>query len=348
MAQGTARTAANYDDNAAARSVVMAALGQADESEVEASETGDTDATEATADDVEDSDESADQTEETADEGTESDDEDEEPVEAKAKEEEDSPFSAEDKAALAKAPPEVQKLAKGLQRSYTKKMQALGETEKFRKLFEGDPQLVIQRLAETSGLKVKIGEEAAVTTASPATPATPAVSPVQAVAASVRAKWVPIVGEEAADQLLAGMQEIVNASTGAAVAPIIEGQTKQAREQAQAKFKEDFGRFEKEHPDWREHETAMLELSKQLNPQMSPYETAKFLYNHVTRDKQVAKARTEGALKTATKVKRAVEAAEPAPRTRIPGSKVKTAPPVYQTSRDAILAAMGEQGYVES
>lgn len=346
MAQGTAHKAPDYNDADAARSVVMAALGQADESEVDESATGDTDATEAAADDDENSDESAVETEESADEGTESEDDSEEAVEAKAddKGEPDSPFSAEDKAALAKAPKEVQKLAKGLQRSYTKRMQELGETEKFRKMFEGDPQTVLQRIAEANGLKVKFGEEAKAETVTTTTDA----SPLSAVAAGVRAKWVPIIGEEASDQLLSGVQEIIQAATGAAVKPIIESQTQREREQVQARVNEDFKRFEAEHPDWKKHEGAMLELSKKLNPQMGAYDTAKFLYSHVTRDLAVAAARTEGAAKTATKVKRAVADAEPAPHTRIPGSKVKTAPPVYKTAGDAVRAALAEQGYIES
>lgn len=340
MAQGTARTASNHDDRAAAQSVVMAALGQTDESEVDESAQGDTDATEAAADEVEDSDESAVEAEESADEGTESDDDSEETVEAKAKdEEEDSPFTAEDKAAIAKDPT-LKKAYKGLMQSYTKKMQALGEVEKFKKQLEGDPQSILQRLAEANGLKVKFGEEAKAETTTTTT------DPIAAVAAAVRAKWVPIIGDEASDQLLAGVQEIVAAASGAAVRPLIESQTAREREQATARFKDDFGRFEKEHPDWKQHETAMLELSKRVNPQMSPYETAKFLYDHVTRDRQIAKAKAEAS--GAAKVKRAVADAEPAPRTRIPGSKVKTAPAVYKTSRDAVLAAMAEQGYIES
>ena len=340
MAQGTARTASNHDDRAAAQSVVMAALGQTDESEVDESAQGDTDATEAAADEVEDSDESAEEAEESADEGTESDDDSEETVEAKAKdEEEDSPFTAEDKAAIAKDPT-LKKAYKGLMQSYTKKMQALGEVEKFKKQLEGDPQSILQRLAEANGLKVKFGEEAKAETTTTTT------DPIAAVAAAVRAKWVPIIGDEASDQLLAGVQEIVAAASGAAVRPLIESQTAREPEQATARFRDDFGRFEKEHPDWKQHETAMLELSKKVNPQMSPYETAKFLYDHVTRDRQIAKAKAEAS--GAAKVKRAVADAEPAPRTRIPGSKVKTAPPVYKTSRDAALAAMAEQGYIES
>lgn len=341
MAQGTARTASNHDDRAAAQSVVMAALGQTDESEVDESAQGDTDATEAAADDVEDSDESAEEAEESADEGTESDDDSEETVEAKAKdEEEDSPFTAEDKAAIAKDPT-LKKAYKGLMQSYTKKMQALGEVEKFKKQLEGDPQSILQRLAEANGLKVKFGEEAKAETTTTTT------DPIAAVAAAVRAKWVPIIGDEASDQLLAGVQEIVAAASGAAVKPLIESQTAREREQATARFKEDFGRFEKEHPDWKQHETAMLELQGKLNPNMPPYELANFLYDHVTRDRQIAKAKAEAS--GAAKVKRAVADAEPAPRTRIPGSKVKTATPVYKTSRDAVLAAMAEQGlHIES
>lgn len=342
MAQGTAASRPDHGDQDIARSVVMAALGQSEESPVEDDDAGDTNATSTAADDVEDSDESADNPEE-AEEGAES--EDEEPAEeVEAKGEDDSPFTAADKAAIA-ADPKLAKLAKGLQKSYTERMQELGEVKKFREQLKGDPKSVLQRIAEANGLKVSFEGQAAA--AAPVIPAAPPQVPevLSTVAAGVRAKWVPIIGEEATDQLLSGMQEIVTAATGAAVGPLVQANT--AREQAavQAQVNADLERFKAEHTDWAQHEQAMTELAGKIVPQgMSTYEFAKFLYSNVTRGQQIAKAKVEASAKVAAKVKRAATDAEPAPRTRVPSKGVKEAPRKY-TAEDAVRAALAEQGY---
>ena len=343
MAQGTAVGRPDHGDHDAARSVVMAALGQPEESPVEEDAAGDTEATSTTADEVDDSDESADVPEES--EGTESaDEEPAEEVEAKSTEE-DTPFTAADKAAIA-ADPKLAKLAKGLQKSYTTKMQDLGEVAKFREQLKGDPKTVLQRIAEANGLKVSFGEGAA--TAATTTPAAPPQVPevLSNVAAGVRAKWVPIIGEEAADQLLSGMQEIVTAATGAAVGPLVQANTAREQATAAAQVKSDFDRFASEHPDWQQHQEAMTALGTKITPQgMSAYEYTKFLYDNVTRDQQISRAKTEAATKVAAKVKRATTDAEPAPRTRIPGKGVKEAPKVYKTPEDAVRASLAEMGF---
>ena len=319
----------------------MAALGQSEGSPVEDDDAGDTNATSTAADDVEDSDESADNPEE-AEEGAESEDEEPaEEVETKGIEE-DSPFSAADKAAIA-ADPKLAKMAKGMQQSYTARMQELGEVRKFREQLKGDPKTVLQRIAEANGLKVSFDGQAAAAAPPAVPPQVPEV--LSTVAAGVRAKWVPIIGEEATDQLLSGMQEIVTAATGAAVGPLVQANT--AREQAsvQAQVNADLDRFKSEHSDWATHEAAMTELAGKIVPQgMSTYEYAKFLYSNVTRGQQIAKAKVEASAKVAAKVKRAATDAEPAPRTRVPSKGVKEAPRKY-SAEDAVRAALAEQGY---
>ncbi len=341
MAQGTAASQPDHGDQDIARSVVMAALGQSEGSPVEDDDAGDTNATSTAADDVEDSDESADNPEE-AEEGAESEDEaPAEEVETKGIEE-DSPFSAADKAAIA-ADPKLAKMAKGMQQSYTARMQELGEVRKFREQLKGDPKTVLQRIAEANGLKVSFDGQAAAAAPPAVPPQVPEV--LSTVAAGVRAKWVPIIGEEATDQLLSGMQEIVTAATGAAVGPLVQANT--AREQAsvQAQVNADLDRFKSEHSDWATHEAAMTELAGKIVPQgMSTYEYAKFLYSNVTRGQQIAKAKVEASAKVAAKVKRAATDAEPAPRTRVPSKGVKEAPRKY-SAEDAVRAALAEQGY---
>lgn len=320
----------------------MAALGQS-EDPVEDDEAGDTTATSTAADNVEDSDESAANPEE-AEEGAESDDsEPAEEIETKGIEE-DSPFSAADKAAIA-ADPKLAKLAKGLQKSYTARMQELGEVRKFREQLKGDPKTVLQRIAESNGLKVRFDEGSAPAPA----PTVPAAVPetISAVAAGVRAKWVPIIGEEATDQLLSGMQEIVTAATGAAVNPLLQANTERERAAVQERVNADLDRFKSEHPDWTAHEAAMTELGGKIGTPagMSTYEYAKFLYDNVTRGKQIAKAQADAASKVAVKVKRAASEAEPPPRTRIPGKGVKDVPKVYKSPEDAVRASLAEMGF---
>ena len=90
----------------------------------------------------------------------------------------------------------------------------------------------------------------------------------------------------------------------------------------------------------------MMKLMPKVNPALSTYEKASLLYGLATQGKQVAAAEAKG--KLAAKVKKSAADAEPPPHTRIPGSKVKTAPPVFKSTRDAVMAAMAEQGYVEA
>lgn len=338
MPQGTAGTPTVNSDHDAAHSVVMAALGQADgDSDVDEDASSDTDATETAADDVEDSDESADDAEESTEESTElASDDAEEDAEAKGEDEEDL-FTAADKAALAKAPKEIQRLAKSLRRSYSEKTTAIAQ---FQKSIQGNPQEVLQRLAEANGLKVSFGDKVAAL-AAPADAKT-----TDAVAAAIEAQrqeWLPILGEGATNAMLKGIQRVAEAITGSKVEPIVQGQTARERAAAQEKVNSDFDRFTKEHPDWKAHESKMLAQLPNINPDLDTYTKTKLAYDLATRDKQVAKAKSDGKLET--KIKKAAADAEPAPRTRVPGSKVKAPPPVYKSSRDAIIAAMAEQGH---
>lgn len=328
----------------------MAALGQADESEVETEETSDTSATASTASDEEgDSGQSEEASEETTEEGAESEEEteDTETVETKAEETtEDSPFTAADKAAIEKDPT-LKKAYKGLMQSYTKKMQELGETAKFQKLLQGDPRTVLARVAEAHGLKAQFQDPNAQVAAA-ASSAAVASDPVQAAIEEVRASFAPLVGDETASQLVAGFNKIVSAATQTAVSPILQAQS--AREQAQVieQAKAEFSRFEKEHPDWKAHEAAMTELASRIQPKnMGAYEMSKFLYENVTRGQQIAKATTAAVAKVSAKVKKSVADSEPRPHTRVPGKSVKEAPRKYATPEDAVLASLAEMGYTE-
>lgn len=328
----------------------MAALGQSDESEVDADATSDTSATATASDDADDSGQSEDESEETTEEGTESADEeteDTETVEAKGAETEDTPFTAADKAAIEKNPT-LKKAYKGLMQSYTKKMQELGEVAKFRSTLQGDPRSVLAQLAQQHGLKAEFMDPNT-QVAVAASAAAVASDPVQSAIDEVRATFAPLVGDETANQLVAGFNKIVSAATQTAVAPIMKANT--AREQAQImeQAKSDFNRFAQEHPDWKAHESAMTALADNLQPRnMGAYELSKFLYESVTRGKQIAKATTEAVAKVSAKQKRAVSDAEPRPRTSVPGKSVKEAPRAYKSSEDAVRASLAEMGYTDA
>lgn len=304
----------------------------------------DTDATVNADDNVEDSDESSEDAEEPTKEDTESDDEGDEEVEAKGSEEEDSPFTAEDRKALKTAPPEVKKLAKSLQKDYTRKTQELAETRKFQQMLQGDPRTVLQRVAEANGLKVTIDDGKAAPAAAPASTPT---DTVEAVIQEEIARLAPIIGEEAARTLLTSQGRVAQARADAALAPIVAGNT--AREQAALKERvdADFNRFAAEHPDWKAHEATMLEKMKSLNPNLPVYEMSKLAYELATAGTKVVKAATDAEAKLAAKKKRAMADAEPPPRTRVPGTKVKEAPKHYSKAEDAVKAALAEMGYTE-
>lgn len=319
----------------------MAAMGM--DSAVSDEADSDTDATVNADDDVEDSDESSEDAEEPTKEDTESDDEGDEEVEARG-EEEDSPFTAEDRKALKTAPKEVQKLAKSLQKDYTRKTQELAETRKFQQMLQGDPKTVLQRIAEANGLKVSIDDGKA---APAAAPASAAPDSVESVIQEEIARLAPIIGEEAAKTLLTSQGRVAQARADAALAPIVAGNT--AREQAALKERvdADFNRFAAEHPDWKTHEATMLEKMKSLNPNLPVYEMSKLAYELATAGTKVVKAATDAEAKLAAKKKRAMADAEPPPRTRVPGTKVKEAPKHYSKTEDAVKAALAEMGYTE-
>jgi len=322
----------------------MAAMGM--DSAVSDEADSDTNATVNADDDVEDSDESSEDAEEPTNEDTESEDEEEaEEVEAKGNEEEDSPFTAEDRKALKTAPKEVQKLAKSLQKDYTRKTQELAETRKFQQMLQGDPRTVLQRVAEANGLKVTIDDGKTAPAAK--APESLSTDAVESVIAEEVARLAPIIGEEAAKTLLRSHDRVAQARANAAVAPIVAGNT--AREQAalQERVNAEFNRFASEHPDWKAHEVTMLEKMKALNPNLSTYEMSKLAYELATAGTKVVKAATEAEAKLAAKKKRAMADAEPAPRTRVPGTKVKEAPKRYAKTEDAVKAALAEMGYTE-
>lgn len=329
MPKPTAGRAEDYDDRGAAQSALAAVQGAPSDSAVTDDESRDT-IDEETTDDITDSDESPESPEAT-DEDTDS-----EEVETPPQPEDTLPFTAADMAAIA-ADPKLARMAKGMQAAYTKRMQQLGEVERFSKALQGNPAEVIARLAKQYGVEIAAPKAEKPAEADPA-------DPVESVVRNVHAKWTPIIGEAASQQILAGIREVVQAATGAAVQPVVS--TLEQRDQAalQQKYQEEFATFEKEHPDWKQHEAKMAELLPNINPNLSPYKAAKLLYQMVTADAQASRAKNEGAQAMAAKVAKAKAAAEPVPRTRIPGAKVKAPAPKFASDRDAILAALEEQG----
>lgn len=346
MAQATAPAKGNYGDSDAARSVVMAALGTPEDSVEPEGDESDTNAeTDEAASEDDDSGQDADESEDSnADEGIQSDDESEEDSEVEeeetAAEDLTAKFSKADRAAIEKSP-ELKRLAKGLNQSFTKSKQEFGEARRFLEALKANPKDVISRLAEANGIKL-----------ADAAPAKPAAAPetnsdaVQATVAAEEARWAAVVGPSHAKELMESVRRIAAAASGAAIAPVIQSSEQQRIQEAHNRAAADFKKFVDETPDWQKHEQAMQALAQKLGlaPGMDAYEYSKLLYDTVTRGTQVAKAKVEGAKKIVEKAKKAAAVAEPKPKP-LASRTVKVAPKKGMTDDEAVRASLAEMGF---
>lgn len=96
--------------------------------------------------------------------------------------------------------------------------------------------------------------------------------------------------------------------------------------------------FEKAHPDWKDHEPAMLKLGLMPGAHMSAGDYLEACYKLVTFDSQVDKAKADAV----TKLSKAAEAAEKETQT-VPGKQVQLTAPKGATMRDAFAAAKRDE-----
>jgi hypothetical protein len=239
------------------------------------------------------------------------------------------------------------KLRKELNKAFTQKTQRLAEQakrfERFEQFedvlteFEADPARTITKLATQYGLKLAdtaTPETAAATTAAAET-AQPAID---ALVAGFKEKLGPEF-EYLADSLAPAVMHLVESLTKQTVeqtvAPLKADHDARVAQQATEQTTSIMKSFETKHPDWKQHEPAMLKLAEKIQPNgMDEIEYLELLHSTVTRDRVIADA-TKAAI---AKMKEEAAKAEPSIEPTA-GSRVKKGRPQGASFSDAYAAA---------
>lgn len=247
-------------------------------------------------------------------------------------------------------------LRKALEGAFTKKTQALADERRtlerlapYQDLidaYESDPAAVVRTLAEQNGIKlVDDGDEKAAAASGDETTATA----VETVLEDFKASLGPDL-EYLADGLAPAITKLVERLTQSTVektvAPLKKQQAAILNRDATAQSELVMESFGKDHPDWKDHEPAMLKLSQKLQPNgMSEVEYLGHLYKLVTHDSREQARDTDIEKKVAERVKATVEkmtkgAASSETRTDdTPDSQVRKRPTGSPTFAEAHAAA---------
>jgi hypothetical protein len=210
-------------------------------------------------------------------------------------------------------------LKKSLESAFTKKTQAIAaERKSYERLskyadiidaFETDADATLEYLAEQRGMKLVKGEaegadERASTAAGDSADAT---DKIDALVDKFKASLGPEY-DYMADALAPAIKDLVTELTKGsleeAAKPIRDTAKviidRAAQEQTNATMKE----LEAKHPDWKEHEEAMLDLAQKIDPKgMSEAEFLDHLYETVTSPKKLAAAESKIEAEVAKRVK---------------------------------------------
>jgi hypothetical protein len=228
-------------------------------------------------------------------------------------------------------------LLKELNRAFTTKTQALSaERKTFERMrpyvelidaYEEDPAAVVRALAEQNGLRLADVPAKETTTETAATD-----TAVDEVMTEFKAALGPEL-EYLADGLAPAITKLVERLTQTTgektVAPLKKQMetllSKAAQDQTETVMKS----FGEKHPDWQEHEAAMLELAQRVQPkEMTEPEFLEHLYATVTRDTWEKDRETkiaEGVKARLAKITKGAEATETREEST-PDSQVKKRP----------------------
>ena len=243
-------------------------------------------------------------------------------------------------------------LLKALEGAFTKKTQTLAaERESVKRLqsyaplieaYESDPAAVVKLLAEENGLVlVPKGTEAA---AAPAK-ADEAASGVDALLDEFRTELGPEL-EYLADGLAPAIKSLVQKLTATTVEeatkPLKAQQNTLLTKAAEEATETVMTTFGTKHPDWKDHEPAMLALAAKIEPKgMSEGEFLEHLYNVVTRDtwEKDRDTKIAEATKTALAKMRKGAATTDTHQPATPESQVRRAPSETPSFAEAYEAA---------
>ena len=243
------------------------------------------------------------------------------------------PLSADERAAL-NAIKDPDERIKGFQSAYTKRFQDLAEARKgisewqpLVDAFKADPVATVRALASQMGLNV----------------ADPKVEAVKDTAkdfgsqidAALRDSLGPEYGD-LADRIVPGFTRAVELAIQQHTAPLRQEQEKLIQDSALREAQTTLDSFGKSHPDWKQHEPAMMKLAEKLQPGpgMPEHEWLEALYTLSTLDQRTADKTKE----TIARMTKAAATADTA-TTTLAGDKVTTKPNRPVTMREAYEAA---------
>lgn len=244
-------------------------------------------------------------------------------------------------------------LLKALEGAFTKKTQTLAvERKSVERLqsyaplidaYEEDAVAVIKLLAEENGLVlVPKGTTAAPATATATGETTPAVD---AVMDEFRAQLGPEL-EYLADSLAPAIkglvQKLTQTTVEEATKPLKAQQETLLTKAANEATESVMATFGTAHPDWKDHEPAMMALAAKIEPKgMTEVEFLEHLYQVATRDAWEKDKDTQiaNATKTALAKMQKGAAATETRQAATPESQIRRAPPETPTFQDAFEAA---------
>lgn len=213
------------------------------------------------------------------------------------------------------------KLRQELVSAYTKKTQKVAGLMRFAEAFERDPQGAVRRLAAGVGVAIPDG-------AGSRTPTEQAAD-----AKTFRDEIAAVMGEEVADKLTPIFQRMAQAATE----PYARRQETLESQAALTQAEAVLDTFTAKYPDWKKHEKAMVELSKQIQPTRGtdPVKWMEMLHTLVTNGAGAA----DRAQSIIDRIQTSVRGSE-SRRTGTQGSRVAQTPPSLPTFEQAWSAGV--------
>lgn len=249
-------------------------------------------------------------------------------------------LSADEYAAVKDDPAALQK---AYNRAFTQKTQRLAEERKRIEAYQGliqgletNPLQTLELLSQQLGVKiVQPGSEA------PVTPQQP--SQRDQLVGALKTKLDEYGLGAVAPELVAVAQGIAEEIAGQKLKPIEEAAGRLTTESQQREAANIMQQFQQRHPDWKQHEAAMMKLAERYKPAtdaqgrfvVTEAQYLDDLYRLATFDTSVSRE-TE---KRIQKMQSSAAAAEPARSTTVTSDKVSQRAPTGAKFRDAYAAA---------
>lgn len=215
-------------------------------------------------------------------------------------------------------------LRKALNRAYTQKTQGFANEKKFIDALRADPRGTLAQLAKELGYDLAEGNKGK--------------APEPDALAAVEAEMTAEYGEAFAKKMVSGIRKAAEHIAEQKLGPLTQSVRAQQVLNAHQRVTSVIEQFTEKYPNWREHEAAMVELGKTIQPAggMASYEYMENLYKIVT----YGNAEGEGAKKAIQRMTKAAGAGEGGDKSGVPGDRVSNRPTgkvsLRQAAKDAV------------